>query len=268
LSFSGSTYLKRFYGYISRATKVVICLVWPPLCQSCECGINEPDDILCRNCWQDISNSVARDYCRRCGSDVDKFSESPQGCGFCSKLNLNFDGVARVGNYQGCLRNLILQLKFSGRSELAATLGQYIDSAILGRFGVEDIDYFVPVPVHWTRRIKRGWNQSLLIARHIKQFDAQINDMLKRTRRTRPQPGLTFSQRRKNVRNAFCLRPGKDIKGKTVCLIDDVRTSGATLDECARVLKEAGAKRVLVAVAATAGGSRSSKSGSSTKYWD
>ncbi|AQQ70908.1 DNA utilization protein GntX [Limihaloglobus sulfuriphilus] len=268
MSFWGSRFFKRFHGLINSIAKPAISLIWPPLCQACECSIDDPDEKLCRDCWQDLNDSVARNYCKRCGSDIDKYSESAQGCDFCSKINFNFDGVARVGNYQGCLKNLILQLKFSGRSELAVTLGEYIDASLLGSFNDEEIDFFAPVPVHWTRRISRGWNQSFLIARNIKHFDAKTKNLLIRTRRTRPQPGLSFAQRRKNVKNAFKIRNSSSVQDKTICLIDDVRTSGATLDECAKVLKQAGARRVLAAVAATAGGSSSRKSGTALKYWD
>ena len=105
----------------------------------------------------------------------------------------------------------------------------------------------MPVPLHAKRLRKRGFNQSLLLARHIATELALELDFraLKRIRHTQPQTGLKSDERRKNVRRAFAFDERKGIKGRTVILVDDVATTGNTLNECARVLKRAGCEHVL-----------------------
>jgi ComF family protein len=118
----------------------------------------------------------------------------------------------------------------------------------------EEIDTFVPVPLHWTRRLKRGYNQTLLLASKISEPDKIVSDELVRIRRTRRQSDyISFAKRRKNVEGAFALRSDHCLTGKTVCLVDDVKTTGATLNECSRVLKQAGVAKVYGLVLAVAG---------------
>jgi ComF family protein len=114
------------------------------------------------------------------------------------------------------------------------------------------IDCFVPVPLHWRRRLERGYNQALCLSRGVCTPPASVSTDLVRTRYTRRQWSLTETQRRTNVKNAFAVRRGHPFGGKTVCLVDDITTSGATLNECAKALKAAGAARVYTLVAAVA----------------
>jgi predicted amidophosphoribosyltransferase len=108
--------------------------------------------------------------------------------------------------------------------------------------------------LHWTRRLLRGYNQSHLIAKRLKHPQARISTDLVRIRRTRPQPVAdTPFARARNVADAFAVREGHPFAGRTVCLIDDIKTSGATLNECARTVKEAGATRAYALVLAVAG---------------
>ncbi|MFA7484894.1 MAG: phosphoribosyltransferase family protein [Phycisphaerae bacterium] len=118
----------------------------------------------------------------------------------------------------------------------------------------EEIEVFAPVPLHWLRRLSRGYNQSFLMAKAIRPKGIKISADLVRIRYTEQQAGCnTFSQRAKNVKGAFAVRKGHRFTGKTVCLVDDIKTSGATLNECAKVLKDAGASKVFAAVIAVAG---------------
>jgi len=119
---------------------------------------------------------------------------------------------------------------------------------------------FAPVPLHWRRRLSRGFNQSLLLARHLSRHLAEtrraraipVRTDLVRIRHTPAQWTLAPTKRRKNVAGAFAVRPDHDFSRKTVCLVDDITTSGATLNECAAVLKNAGAAAVYAVVAAVA----------------
>lgn len=148
---------------------------------------------------------------------------------------------------------MILKLKHD-RAELKVTLGRLTKSALESSDFANDIDMLVPVPLHWLRRLSRGYNQSLLIAKQLKQPGVKINDSLVRIRNTKQQTDCTtFNKRAKNVAGAFAVRVGHPFAGKNICLVDDIKTSGATLSECAKVLKQAGAAKVFAAVIAVAG---------------
>jgi ComF family protein len=148
---------------------------------------------------------------------------------------------------------MILKFKHD-RTELRESLGQLIKSALENCEFADDIEMLVPVPLHWLRRLARGYNQSLLIAKQLKRRGFRIVADLVRIRNTRQQSGCTtFNKRAKNVAGAFAVRKGHPFTGKNICLVDDIKTSGATLNECARVLKQTGAAKVYAAVIAIAG---------------
>ena len=110
-----------------------------------------------------------------------------------------------------------------------------------------------PVPMHWVRRLGRGWNHSSGLARRVaRRLKLPMDDELVRTRNTPPQVGLPASQRAGNVRGAFAVPRPKEVAGANVLLVDDVMTTGATANEAARTLRRAGAERVIVAVVARA----------------
>lgn len=176
----------------------------------------------------------------------------PTGCGNCQEKDFQFDSIARVGVYTELLRKMILKFKFSDTTELKPFLSFLAESAFDGSAFSKGADFFVPVPLHWTRRLGRGYNQSHLIAKSFKGNSVPINRDLVRIRNTKQQAVLTDAGRRANVKDAFAVRKGHEFNGKTLCLIDDVKTTGATLNECAQVLKEAGADKVYAVVLAIA----------------
>ncbi len=117
-----------------------------------------------------------------------------------------------------------------------------------------EIEIFVPVPLHWLRRLVRGYNQSIVIAKNLRHPTAQISTDLVRMRHTKLQAATTSpAQRAANVKDAFAVRRDHNFAGRNVCLIDDIKTTGATLNECAKVLKSAGASKVFALVLAVAG---------------
>lgn len=174
-------------------------------------------------------------------------------CPACQAMDVHFDGIARAGVYTETLRRMILAFKHD-RTELEALLGALADSAFQGNNFYDEIDLLVPVPLHWTRRLSRGYNQSRRIARRLKHPTARICTDLVRIRRTRAQSATaTPSARERNVKGAFAVRPDHRYAGRRLCLVDDIKTTGATLNECAKTLKEAGAARVYALVLAVAG---------------
>lgn len=129
-------------------------------------------------------------------------------------------------------------------------LGRGMANIILADHQLRNAEKIIPVPLFWTKFLKRGYNQAALLAKTISsECDMEYADILKRIKDTKTQTRLSTEARRKNVYGAFMLKSG-EVEGKNVLLVDDVMTTGATINECARVLKEAGAKEVYSCVAA------------------
>jgi ComF family protein len=228
-------------------------LLWPAVCINCRQSISQTDNHLCGDCWDSLLVSTGGDYCRRCGRDAGRFALLAGKCPDCQGKEINFDRIARAGIYEQTLRQMILAFK-NGRTELDSALGFLADSALQGSGFSSDIELFVPVPLHWTRRFTRGYNQSSILIRKMKNKTAKISTDLVRIRRTRAQPAMVSPvARQKNVAGAFAVRSGHDFKGRNVCLVDDIKTTGATLNECAKMLKQAGASKVFALVLAVAG---------------
>jgi ComF family protein len=150
------------------------------------------------------------------------------------------DRALAVGEYDGALRAIIHVLKYEGRRSVAAPM-----AALMQRRGsavLDGADAVVPVPLHWSRRRIRGFNQAADLARHLGPPSVPA---IRRVRATPTQTDLPASRRHQNVRGAFSVtRAGRRLAGATVVLVDDVSTTGATLEACARALKEAGVREV------------------------
>ena len=227
-------------------------VLWPGQCWVCKAAVLPSDDRLCQRCWQDLSKAVSADYCRRCGRDVSPYGIVLGRCGHCQDEQYPYDGVIRVGRYEATLRSLTLSLKFAERTEWAATLSGMLRQAVLAAGMHAAFDYLVPVPLHWRRRARRGFNQSHLLAKGLNLPQVPVSTDLVRIRNTEQQWNLKPPQRRRNVKGAFAVRKGHPFEGKTIALVDDITTSGATLQECAKVLKQAGAQKVVALVIAAA----------------
>jgi len=228
-------------------------LFWPAICINCRISISETDNKLCRNCWDRLLNCTGADYCRRCGRDAGKFALLAGKCPDCQGKEVRFDSIARAGIYEHTLRKMILSFK-NGRTELDKVLGFLANSALQGSEFMDDVEIFVPVPLHWTRRLIRGYNQSHVLVKKLKHSTANISKDLIRIRRTKSQPAMASpAAREKNVAGAFAVRYRHKLNGRKICLVDDIKTTGATLNECAKTLKRAGASKVFALVLAVAG---------------
>ena len=228
-------------------------LLWPPVCHNCRQDIAADNNELCRKCWDQIQTCTAGEYCPRCGRDASRYGLVEGRCPACQGLEIHFDGIARVGIYIDAFQQMILSFKHD-RTELAPVLGRLIDAAFQGSHFYNDIDLLVPVPLHWTRRLRRGYNQSHLLAKRLTHPTARIMADLVRIRRTKTQPtAVTPAARAKNVKGAFAVRSDHRFTGRRICLVDDIKTSGATLNECAKTLKKVGTKKVFALVLAVAG---------------
>ena len=186
------------------------------------------------------------------------FAQPGQICIHCEETGPRFEHAAAYGEYEGGLRGLIHLLKYQGVRSAARPLGQHLSQAM--RFALHECDgsfVVVPVPLHRQRRNSRGFNQTELIARvalrELRDLPVELEPkLLKRTRFTESQTGFTREQRRENLRGAFAVPDPARVKGRSILLVDDVLTTGATADECSRILMRAGAKQVLVVTVARA----------------
>lgn len=227
-------------------------LLWPGVCVNCDSEIAETASALCSDCWNELVSVCTPDYCRRCGRDVSPYGVYAHTCPNCHSEEIHFDAIARAGIYDDALRNIILAFKH-GKTELDLVLAGLINSALQTSSFCGDIDLFVPVPLHWRRRLSRGYNQSHILAKKL-THPAKISTDLVRVRFTKFQPDmLTAAGRAKNVAGAFAVRYKHPFAGRRICLVDDVKTTGATLNECANTLKQAGASKVFALVLAVAG---------------
>lgn len=223
-------------------------LVFPPLCPVCD-GIlgGGRRDPLCGACWEGFER-IAPPWCRCCGAPL-----GIEGlCGACRRRRPRFAYARAAVLYGDLVREAIHAFKFGGRRGLATPLGDLLAGLGFSALPGALPDALVPVPLHPRRARERGYDQALLLARRLERAWGVpvVADALLRAVPTQPQTDLDAAARRRNVRDAFAVRRPELIAGRHVVLVDDVLTTGATVAECARALRAAGAVRVgVVAVA-------------------
>lgn len=228
---------------IAAITESFVNLLYPLHCAVCKKPIFSSEGIpVCGQC-KGLIRRNPRPYCRSCGRAVEN---SKSLCKECQKTKFHFDSSYSACLYDGVLKELIHLFKYNRKISLAGMLSELmIDFAGQADEVLKEIDIITFVPLGNARLKKRGFNQSGLLAFNLsKRFDLPLIDTLEKAAATRNQNELERKERLINVRGAFKARKGLDLKGSRVLLIDDVMTTGATLDECARILSEAGARAV------------------------
>lgn len=228
---------------IGEAILKLIALALPPRCPGCG-EVVEADHRFCAACWGQLT-LIAPPWCAACNLPFE-FDRGPDAlCGQCLAAPPVHDGVRAAVAYGPAARKLALKLKYGGRTAYAATAGR-----LMARLMPEDAELLVPVPLHRWRIWGRGFNQAVLIARELARLSAVPAELelLRRVKATPVLRGLGARRRAKAVAGAFAAAPGarERVKGRSIVLVDDVHTSGATTEACVRVLKRAGAARVTV----------------------
>ncbi len=230
--------------------KAINNLLFPPRCIFCDCildyrtslnvcdrckeSVPSPKGLRCSFCYRKTKGYFGTDLCHHCRSKMPYF-----------------DRVVSAFVYDGYVRDCILRLKFHGRTDHAATMGYYMS------LKVEDFsnaDVLIPVPISKERLYERGYNQSELFTKIIsKKLDIpMITNALYKVKDTPPQSTLRFERRAENVKGAYKVYRSELIKDKSIILTDDVTTTRSSLNECAHMLKKAGAKSVVCVTFAVA----------------
>jgi len=227
----------------------VLSVVVAPSCAACDELLEHPTQgPVCGTCWRSIL-PLTPPLCDRCGDPLPTWrsiSIPLALCPRCRRTQRLVDRSRAIGAYDGALRAIIHALKYEGRRSLARSLGSLMRDR--GADMLDGVTCAIPVPLHPSRRRERGFNQAADLADHL---GVPVIAALGRARATATQTGLPAAQRHRNMRDAFVLtRAGQTLANATVLLVDDVSTTGATLEACARVLKQAGVTEVRALTAA------------------
>ncbi|MFZ5570535.1 MAG: ComF family protein [Thermodesulfobacteriota bacterium] len=216
------------------------------LCTACRAGYNPVQSPLCSMCGLSFKSREGEDHL----------------CQDCAMTPKHFRRARACGHYSGPLMNAIHRLKYGGNIQLAGPLGRLLYATFTDHFRSGDIDWVLPVPLHDSKFRKRGFNQSFLLIREWPRFTGEAapaarpfriaRDILVRIKPTSPQTGLGRADRSANIRNAFRVTAPERISGRRILLVDDVYTTGATVNECAGVLVKHHAEQVDVLTLARA----------------
>jgi ComF family protein len=232
---------------VPKLVRRALDFVFPPLCAACRTPIVEAHN-LCAACWARIA-FLSDPVCFICGFPFEYDEGLETLCAACRQHAPAFDRARALMRYDEASRDSILALKRADRLDLVPAFARWVRQA--GRQLLSEADLIVPVPLHRWRLWHRRFNQSALVARALGRLAGKPVDclLLRRARATPSQGEMpSASARRRNVQGAFRVggRHAQAVRGKIVLLIDDVFTTGATIEACARALKRAGARRVLV----------------------
>jgi ComF family protein len=223
---------------LGRAGRLMLDFALPPRCAGCG-AITAEVDLFCDQCWPQID--FLSGGCQRCGQPLE--ATEADTCGACHADQGALDRMRAAVAYGDAARSIAIRLKYGRKTGLARTMAAYMRRP-LGELTPGAL--LVPVPLRRGRLSERGFNQSALIAAGLARTAGVQADagLLQRTRRTPKLKGMSPSERRRVVFGAFAVRPGREVKGRAIVLVDDVFTTGSTAEACARLLKRKGAASV------------------------
>ena len=231
----------------ARLLRRLLHTVFPMHCRTCDHALDDdPVPFFCQRCWNDIT-PIRSPCCHRCAHPFPSPQTLRPGylCGACRKHPPAYDQAWTPYAYQSPLKEAIGLLKYRGKTQLAPALARLIARTTPAP---TNVDVVIAVPLHPDRLREREFNQALLLAYHLgKQWNLPVlTDVLRRTKPTPPQTSLKRRERLKNLRKCFAVAMPSAIEGKTALVVDDVFTTGTTVNECAKTLRKAGAQAVYV----------------------
>lgn len=228
-------------------------LVFPSTCVVCG-ETPEAGDYSCESCLSKLDLLRSQPACPSCAASPGPHMSPLGRCGTCRGSKLHFDATVRVAPYTEEMTALIQRFKYRGAEYLDKFLADLMCRSLSLASWRSEIEALVPVPSHWFRKLTTGFHVTeALVRQAARQLHTPRLCVLERVRLDPHQVGLSLPQRIQNVKGSFRLKRGAKVANASICVIDDVMTSGATLNEVARVLKEAGAARVWNLILARAG---------------
>lgn len=233
-----------------RVLRALCDFILPPRCVACEASTSGASDPwVCAGCWTAVE-FVRPPVCAHCGAPfaapVEGIRSTTHRCGTCLLRPPPYERARAVGLYEGALREVIHAMKYRPVFGLVQPLAELLSGQFAVHWGGRMPDALIPVPLHRLRLRQREFDQALALANGLGQAVGipVWGETLARHVPTRSQIGLSAIERRRNIRGAFRVRPERSCKDRHLLLIDDVYTTGATAQECARVLRRAGAARI------------------------
>jgi ComF family protein len=229
----------------------VVDLVYPTACAACDVHIDSRGP-LCADCLSDLRAQEEDPACPLCAKPLAMHGDP---CPWCEgKGEPNFERIVRLGLYADPIRHVIYKMKLNGRWALAEFFADRLRELSTVKALLRESDYLVPIPLHRFRQMSRGFNQSEILARRLKKGERiKVVQPLVRIRNTETQTVVrSRSRREENMKHAFGLVSPKQVAGRHVVLIDDIMTTGATLQSAARTLKQAKPASLSVIVIAIA----------------
>ena len=261
--------LQQFRGFLKSVD--FYTFAFPPQCISCENQLFDEDLSVANRHEDSVSRTIlsAQNWCEQCldqvrapleercptcGAIVAIHASYKGRCRLCYASKFHFSQAVCINNYSGQMQELVIRMKGRKDECLAMQLGTLLGYEMERLDLIEQIDVMAPVPRHWMKKFRSGFQASELICQQASKISGipAANALMKSTRLTEKQGMLSDLKRLENVKDAFAFNSffTEKIKGKTVALVDDVMTSGATANQCAKALKKAGAANVVVAVVA------------------
>ena len=226
----------------------ILDFVYPQHCAICKQHLKKEERDVCEVCWNSLV-TLPDPFCPYCRSF---YEPRDTRCSFCESAGRTIEDhkialVRSLGRFDDYYKELIHRFKYGKKIPLGKRLARRLGGTVNGDYTFLESDFLIPVPLHKSRYRERGFNQSEIVAQEISKITgiSVLKSGLKRRKNTKDQTNLSPEQREENVRGAFTVTESERMNGKKIILVDDVITTGATLSECAHVLKQAGAEKII-----------------------
>ena len=217
----------------------------PKQCHCCEKFLGEGQQGICTDCLSEI-HWIEPPFCSVCGAPFVSKEVRNHPCSNCLTKRKYFTMARALGAYDGSLQDAIHRWKYQGKIALTSFFGEWMTERLYDYWDPNLFDLLIPVPLYPRRLRERGFNQALLLVKELSHRTGIPcgKRVLQKVRPTVPQVNLNGVEREKEVRESFHIIKRKEVEGKSILLVDDVYTTGATVNECSKVLLAAGAERV------------------------
>ena len=241
-----------------RNIQKVLDWFYPRVCPGCQSPSDREERYWCWECWGAIALFEEMGHCSICGHPSEGAVSHSFVCGSCRAHRPAFDRARAAADFRGTLQDQIHAFKYNHAFWMQQDLCDLLEGAVQAHFSPAAIDVVLPVPLFPTRQRERSYNQAALLAEELAlRIDRRVDEQsLVRIRKTETQTHFNAAKRRENMSGAFAVVRPEWVRQRCVLLVDDVMTTGATLDECAKALKKAGARTVWALTVARKRGDR------------